>query len=510
VAELALPDSILMHLLNTQSNLRASPRCRRLPARLAGGVLLAALSSCSLAAPIQHGEVVHSALPTTAIPSAWNQAAQPGTVSDDWPKSFNDPRLDVIVSEAIANNTDLRQAAARVEVARQNVVVVGAALMPQVNASFAGSALVTDSKSGDPTSPSNDHTANIEYAIISWEIDVWGKLRAQKAASEATFEATALDYDFARQSLAATTAESWYLAIATRQLLSLAQRDVELYTQLDELVRTRKEFGAVADLDVAEANASLNTARSQLRVAQGQYAAALYNLEVVLGRFPAGDIEVDSSFPPVPNPVGSGLPSSLLERRPDIVAAEREVLAAFRNEEAAKLALLPQFALTVEGGRLSDQLLSVLGLNPWLFYSALRMVVPIYQGGALRAEVKIATAQQQQAIAHYGTIALTAFNEVETALTNERLLAQRLQYETEALKDRTVAVQTANLRYIYGSVDLFEVLELQTQQIENEELVINLRAAQLTNRINLHLALGGSFDVSPAAMEPSTSRTERN
>jgi len=90
------------------------------------------------------------------------------------------------------------------------------------------------------------------------------------------------------------------------------------------------------------------------------------------------------------------------------------------------------------------------------------------------------------------------------------LLAQRLQYETEALKDRTVAVQTANLRYIYGSVDLFEVLELQTQQIENEELVINLRAAQLTNRINLHLALGGSFDASPAAMEPSTSRTERN
>jgi len=431
-------------------------------------------------------------------------------VSDDWLKSFNDPRLDGIVSEAIANNTDLRQAAARVEVARQNVVVVGAALMPQVNASFAGSALVTDSKSGDPTSPSNDHTANIEYATISWEIDVWGKLRAQKAASEAAFEATALDYDFARQSLAATTAENWYLAISTRQLLSLAQRDVELYTRLAELVRTKREFGAVADLDVAEADASLNTARGQLRVAQGQYAEALYNLEVLLGRFPAGDIEVDSSFPPVPNPVGPGLPSSLLERRPDIVAAEREVLAAFRNEEAAKLALLPQFDLTVEGGRLSDQLLSVLGLNPWLFYSALRMTVPIYQGGALRAEVKIATAQEQQAIAHYGSVALTAFNEVETALTNERILAERLQYEMDALKDRTVAVQTANLRYIYGSIDLFELLELQTQQIENEELVINLRAAQLTNRINLHLALGGSFDTSPAATQPSTGKTKWN
>jgi len=200
----------------------------------------------------------------------------------------------------------------------------------------------------------------------------------------------------------------------------------------------------------------------------------------------------------VPNPVGPGLPSSLLERRPDIVAAEHVVLAAFRNEEAAKLALLPQFVLTVEGGRLSDQLLSVLGLNPWLFYSALHMAVPVYEGGALRAELKIATAQQQQAIAYYGSVALTAFNEVEVALTNEQLLSQRLQYEMDALKDRIVAVQTANLRYIYGSVDLFEVLGLQTQQIENEELVINLRDALLSNRINLHLALGGSFDASPA------------
>ena len=488
-----------MQLMNRNERLRANSPRRRLLRRLAAAVVLTAQSGCFLAAPPQHGEVVHNALPTTAIPLAWNQAAQPdGAVSDDWLKSFNDPKLDGIVSEAIANNTDLRQAAARVEVARQNVVVVGAALMPQINASFAGSALVTDSKSGDPTSPSNDHTANVEYATISWEIDVWGKLRAQKAASEANFEATALDYDFARQSLAATTAKTWYLATETRQLLSLAQRDVDLYTQLDEVVRTRREFGAVADLDVAEANASLNAARSQLRVAQGHYAESLYSLEILLGRFPAGDIEVGDTFPTAPNPVGPGLPSSLLERRPDIVAAEREVLAAFRNEEAARLALLPQFVLTVEGGRLSDQLLSVLGLNPWLFYSALRMAVPIYEGGALRAELKIATAQQQQAIAYYGSVALTAFSEVQVALTNEQLLTQRLQYEMNALKDRTVAVQTANLRYVYGSVDLFEVLELQTQQIENEELVINLRAAQLTNRIDLHLALGGSFDMSPA------------
>src|SRR5208282_4533751 len=125
---------------------------RKRPAKLLLLTILVEVSDCSLARPIPHREVVHQALPATSIPPAWNQAAQPGVVGNDWLKSFNDPRLDGIVSEAIANNTDLRQAAARVEVARQNVVVVGAALMPHVNADLAGSILETDSKSGAPTS----------------------------------------------------------------------------------------------------------------------------------------------------------------------------------------------------------------------------------------------------------------------------------------------------------------------------------------------------------------------
>src|SRR5277367_1251627 len=500
MAELPLSDTILMRPQSHRERVRDGPLGRPGHKLAALCLFLSAFAGCSLSLPIPHDEVLRQALPpSTTIPNVWNRASNSDSVSDDWLKSFNDSRLDAVVSEAIRNNPDLRQAAARVEVARQNVAVVGAALRPQVNANIAGSVLVTDAASGSSSSPSSDHTANVEYATISWEIDVWGRLRAQRAASQAQFETAALDYAFARQSLAATTAKSWCLAIATNQLLSLAQRDVEIYEQLDGLVRTRREYGKVADLDVAEVDASLNAAQSQLRTAQGQYTEALRDLEVLLGRFPAGDIEVDHTFPALPPPVRAGMPSALLERRPDILAAEHEVLAAFRNEGAARLALLPQFALTIEGGRLSDQLLSLLGLNPWLFYSALGMTVPIYEGGALRAELKIATAQQQQAIAYYGSIALAAFSEVQIALTNERLLRQRLQYETDALKDRSMTVQTANLRYIYGSVDLFEVLELQTQQIENEELVINLRAAQLTNRIDLHLALGGSFDTSPAS-----------
>jgi multidrug efflux system outer membrane protein len=208
-------------------------------------------------------------------------------------------------------------------------------------------------------------------------------------------------------------------------------------------------------------------------------------------------LKVSESFVPIPPPVEAGLPASLTERRPDLVAAERQVLAAFRNLEASKLALLPDIALTVEGGRVSDRLLDLLLLNPILFRSALQVFVPVYQGGALRAKIKIATAQQGQALAAYGSAALNAFREVEIALTNEVLLAEYLKYEEDAVHDRTEAVRIATLKYKAGATDLLSVLQLQTDQIATEVELIKARNAQLANRINLHLALGGSFNASP-------------
>jgi outer membrane protein TolC len=283
----------------------------------------------------------------------------------------------------------------------------------------------------------------MQYGGIFWEIDLWGRIRAQKAAAEAGFEATALDYAFGRQSVAATTAKSWYLAIETRQLVALAEQAVEIYTRLLELVKIRRAAGKVADLDVAEASANLNSAESDLRIAQGLYSEARRALELLLGRYPAAEIEISAAFAPLPQPVAAGLPSSLLERRPDIMAAERQVLAAFRTEEAAKLALLPAISLNFEGGRLSDRILDLVHLNPALYRAAIGMSVPIFTGGALTAQIKIATAAQAQTVARYGSVVLEAFREVETTLTNEALLAQRAQFDQRALEDRTAAVQIA-------------------------------------------------------------------
>ncbi len=160
--------------------------------------------------------------------------------------------------------------------------------------------------------------------------------------------------------------------------------------------------------------------------------------------------------------------------------------------------------LALDGGHLTNQLLSLLRLNPWLLHGALGMSVPIYTGGALQAQVAIASAEQAQAVARYGSVALRAFYEVEVALTSENLLAQRLQIEQQGLADRTEAVRIARLKYVAGSMDMLSVLQLQERQIDSQASVIQLRNARLANRINLHLALGGSFDAAPAVAPPPT------
>jgi outer membrane protein, multidrug efflux system len=474
------------------------PSVTRVLSSSAFGIVLwtmgANLCGCALHKPPSQAVVLAQALPkATPLPTTWSAGTDTANVTDDWVKSFRDNNLDEVVREAIANNLDLRQSAAKVEAARQSVIVVGSKLKPRVGATIGGAT----TRSSDAAS-SDQYQSNTEYGVISWEADVWGRVRSQRAASQESYEAVAMDFAFARQSVAATTAKSWYLAIETRRLLALAQQSVGVFTALLDLVIVRRAAGKVSDLDVAEARYELNEAQNQLIVMQGLYSEARRTLEVLVGRYPSAELAVAEEYAALPPPVAYGLPSSLLERRPDIVSAEHQVVAAFQNYRAAKLALLPSFSLDVEGGRLSDRLLSVLGLNPWLLHSAVGMVVPIYEGGALQAQVRIATAQQDQAVAHFGGVALKAFDEVEVALTNEQLLAERLTHTEAALNNHNEAVRVAQLRYRAGSMDFLSVLQLQEGQIQSQADLIKLSNAQLANRINLHLALGGSFDGSKA------------
>jgi len=275
---------------------------------------------------------------------------------------------------------------------------------------------------------------------------------------------------------------------------------VKIYSDLLDLVQIRRSAGKDSDLDVVDVRAKLETAQSDVQRVRESYGEVRRALEVVLGRYPAAEIEIAAAYPALPPLAGSGVPSSLLERRPDLIAAEREVLVAFRRQEAAQLALLPEFSLSLTGGRLGDQVLSLLNLNPWLASAGIGVSIPIYEGGALQARVEIATAQQAQAVARYGAVALTAFREVENGLANERYLALQFPLDQKSLDDRTAAVQIATIQYKAGRRDLLWVAQLQATQLAAESNLIRLRGAQQANRVRLYQVLGGSFDATPPTL----------
>ncbi|MGB0133213.1 efflux transporter outer membrane subunit [Dokdonella sp.] len=464
---------------------------------LLSALIVVALGGCALQPAPTHSKIVADALPTdTSIPSEWKIKGASGPVDDDWLRSFGDAGLESVVTEALANSPDLRRVAAMVTAAQQSVIVVGAQMKPLVGINLG--ARSTRDRDWDSTFQSSKGLLG-----VAWEADVWGRIRSQQAAAEAGYASARLDYEFARMSLAATVAKSWYQTTESMQLQALASRSVDIHAKLFELVRIRREAGKVGDLDVAESNASLNAAKADLAEAEALTSQSRRVLETLVGRYPAAELHAAREFVPVPAPSQASLPSALLERRPDLLAAEQLVIASFRESEAARLALLPGLSLNLGAGKINDGVLSVLRLNPWLLDAGIGISIPLYVGGALKAEVEIANAEQEQAVAEYAGSMLRAFREVENNLENEDSLARQLKFDELAMDDHANAVRIANIQFKAGRIDLLSLLQLQESLIASEAQVIKLKNAQLANRIDLNLSLGGSIVGSQVSQVPA-------
>ena len=276
-------------------------------------------------------------------------------------------------------------------------------------------------------------------------------MRAQRGAAGAGYQATDLDYADGLQSLAATAAKSWYLNIETIELLGIAEETVKVYSDLLNLVKVRRAAGKVSDLDVAEASANFNEAQSNLRAAQGMCGETRRSLEVLLGRYPAAH---GSRKPPGGAATGPNRSAVIVVGATAGYGCGRAPCAGgISLEGSGQVQPPPSFSLNLDGGKLSDNLLSVLHLNPWMLHTTLGMSVPIYTGG-VPCEVEIANARQQEAVAAYGAVALTSFREVEDGLMNEGLLAQRLEFDRNVLQDRSEAVRIGRLKYDAGAIDL--------------------------------------------------------
>jgi NodT family efflux transporter outer membrane factor (OMF) lipoprotein len=402
--------------------------------------------------------------------------------------TFGDRQLEVLVEEAVRNNLDLQAAAARVEVASALIVQARSLLFPQLVA-IGGVGAVGRDTTRDRSGLAGE---------MSWELDLWGRVRAQTASAEAARAAADADLRYARQSVAAIVATLWYQTIATERLRRTAEEAATVYDDLLRLVGNRHRIGKVSRQEVALAGADLYRARHRERVFATSEQEIVRGLETVLGRYPGAEVALAADLPALPPPVPAGVPSELLERRPDLIAAERRVASAFHLIQVAEATRLPRIALTGAGGRSTSELLRLANVGAGFWTVAANFLAPLFTGGALAAQVQMANAEQRAALAEFGQTALRAFSEVETALASEALLADQQSYLEQVLTQDSDAVRLGRVRYDVGATDLLDVLQLQARQLDTRFELIGVRADRLANRVALHLALGGGFDQPPA------------
>ena len=281
-----------------------------------------ALTACAIKQPPPPADALAGVLPaTTVVPPEYTATSGvSGDVIKDWLGTFQDSQLQAVVTEGLEHNLDLKAAATRVDHAAALATAARSLLYPQLAATALEGVVGRSDGVRDRTGAVLD---------VAWELDVWGRVRASGAAADARKDAAAADVLSARQSLAALIATVWYNTIATERLRVTAVSAATVYDDLLRLVRTKNAVGAVGAQDVALAGADLDRARERERAFAASLQQLTRSLEVLLGRYPAAELALAPSLPPVPAPVPDGLPSELLERRPDLVAAERRVAASF-------------------------------------------------------------------------------------------------------------------------------------------------------------------------------------
>ncbi len=445
---------------------------------------------------------------TVEAPQTWTSASEPAAAEHDWWEYFTDPGLDKAVNEALERNQDLVAAAARIETAQAQARIAGAPALPELSAGFSRQrqrlnfiGLPIPGREGQVLS--NTVTTVGPSLNLSWEPDVWGKVKAAKLAATADVQASQADFAGAQLSLTGQTAKAWFGAIEAARQVGLARASLESFELSATRVRARFESGVRPSLDLRLALTAVERAKSALQQRQQQLDAAVRQLETLLGKYPAGEYALAEDLPAPPRGVPAGLPSELVHRRPDLLAAERRLLAADARIAQNKTALRPSFSLTSATGTSTNRMQDILSGDVFIWSLLGGLTQPIFNNGRLKAQVAQSEAAAREAAALYENAVLQAYREVEIALAADRFLAEQEQSLDSAVKQALKAQELAEERYRSGLADIITVLDSQRTAIDSEAQWMTVRRARLDNRVDLHLALGGGFSMTaPSQIKP--------
>lgn len=427
-----------------------------------------------------------------SIPAGWVQAEEAESLEGSvqgWLQSFDGAALEPLIEEALGGNFSLQAAEARLEQAQALARIERAERLPALAASGTGRRQMSNTGSEPVVRQRSEAFA--ATLSVSWEVDVWGRVRSVARAAGADLDAAEADYAAVRLLLVSRVMEAWFVAVERRLQLALSEEALRSFESNLLIVEERFRKGLNPALDVRLARANVASARSTFHQNQRLADSAVRQLEVLLGRYPGGTFPLADRLPALAGPVRSGLPSEVLARRPDIVAAQARVRASDARVLASRLSLLPSLSLTGTYGRSSGELDDLLrdSFDVWSLVGGLS--APLFQGGRLRANITRAEARLAESVSQYGEVLLTAFREVESALAAETFLREQLVSLELAAEESTRALELAEERYGRGLVDIITVLEAQRRAFSSRSAVLGAESALLTNRLALHLALGG-------------------
>lgn len=401
---------------------------------------------------------------------------------------FGDAGLKKQLKLAQEHNPELAAAAARLEEAGFDTRVATAGFFPSLTGN-AGVGRSNNPAGGFGAGVSNRFNASLD---VQWEVDVWGRIRSGAVAAGAERDAVAAEYAAASQSIAAQTAQAWFDLVATTKLKSLAEERLSSFQSTVNLVERRFELGT-ADLgELSLAKTDVENARSEINARQDARDQSARRLATLAGKYPDARMSA-IEWPSLKRGVAAGLPSTLLELRPDIYAAYMRILAADANVKVAHRDLFPQFSLTAAGGQQSTALSQLAKSNFSVWSIAANLSAPILDGGARRAELGAANARAKQALANYHSTVLNAFREVENALGSELYLARQEQATTQALAAARTAEERTLRNYESGLVEILTVLDAKRRRFDAEGNLIQLKNLRYQNRVTLGLALGKAY-----------------
>jgi NodT family efflux transporter outer membrane factor (OMF) lipoprotein len=467
-------------------------------------VAICALTACSLAPHYTRPDSAPAAPAYQELPADWKQAEPlDAGPRGAWWELFQDPLLNQLETQVQGSNQSLKAAYARLRQARDDTRVARADYWPMLTG--AGSASRARVSPNSPRFIAGSPTEGNDYDIeadLSYELDLWGRVRNEVTSARASQQASAADLASIRLSLSAELASDYFTLRSQDQQAALLDRAVSDYGQALALTQNLFNGGAAALADVAQAQAQLANARTQAADVRVQRGQTQHAIAVLLGENPTTFSLAPQPLDPLQPPptIDTGVPSSLLERRPDVAEAERRVAAANAQVGVARAAYFPRFQILGSAGFNSVHSSNWLSA-PSLFWSLGPQVsIPLFEGGRLRAQSDRAREVYQEQVASYRNTVLAAYEDVEDSLVALRQLALESQTEADAVSATDTALQQARYRYQAGAATYLEVAVAETNALQAQLAAVNIQTRRLTASVLLVKALGGGWQPSALAL----------